>query len=203
MNLKFILEDLNIKVKHDKSIELDVNISGLNTLQDAIASEISFLENKKYLTQLKESKAAAIFVTEEFKKDVPDHCIALIVEEPYIYLAKASKYFAPKILETTGNEPGFGFNCSIMPNTHIGFNTHIGDNCIIMHGAYIGDNVTVGNDTIIHPNVTIYRDCEIGNGCLIHSGTVIGSDGFGFATTKLGEHIIIYQNGNVTIGNNV
>ena len=203
MNLKFILEDLNIKVKYDKSIELDINISGLNTLQDAISSEISFLENKKYLAQLKKSKAAAIFVTEEFKKDVPSDSIALVVEEPYIYLAKASKYFAPKTLETTGNEPKFGFNCAVMPNTHIGFNTCIGDNCIIMHGAYIGDNVTIGNDTIIHPNVTIYRDCEIGNKCLIHSGTVIGSDGFGFATTKLGEHVKIYQNGNVSIGNNV
>jgi len=203
MNLKFILEDLNIKVEFDKNIELDINIVGLNTLQDANVSEISFLENKKYLTQLKESKAGAVFVTEEFQENVPEGSIALVVDEPYIYLAKASKYFAPKILENTGNESIQGFNCTIMPNTHIGYNTIIGDNCTIMHGAYIGDNVTIGNDTTIHPNVTIYRDCKIGNNCLIHSGTVIGSDGFGFATTKMGEHIKIYQNGNVTIGNNV
>jgi len=203
MNLKFILEDLQIEVDISKEIELDINILGLNTLQDAKSHEISFLENKKYISELKKSKAGAIFVTEEFKNDVPAGSIALVVKEPYIYLAKASKYFAPKILEDTGDEPKLGFNCTIMPNSHIGFNTTIGDNCIIMNGAYIGDNVSIGNNTIVHPNVTIYRDCEIGNDCMIHSGTVIGSDGFGFATTALGEHIKIYQNGNVIIGNNV
>jgi len=203
MNLKFILEDLKIEVDLSDDIELDINITGLNTLQDAQPFEISFLENKKYLSELKESSSGAIFVTEEFKNDVPDGTIALVVKEPYIYLAKASKYFAPKILEETGDEPKLGFNCTIMPNTHLGFNTVIGDNCIIMHGAYIGDNVIIGDNTIIHPNVTIYRDCTIGDDCMIHSGTVIGSDGFGFATTKLGEHIKIYQNGNVEVGNKV
>ncbi len=203
MNLKFILEDLKIEIDICKEIELDINITGLNTLKDAEPFEISFLENKKYLSELKESQAGAIFVTEEFINDVPEGSIALVVQEPYIYLAKASKYFAPKILEETGDEPKLGFNCTIMPNTHLGFNTVIGDNCIIMHGAYIGDNVTLGDNTIIHPNVTIYRDCSVGNNCMIHSGTVIGSDGFGFATTKLGEHIKIYQNGNVEIGNKV
>jgi len=203
MNLKFILEDLKIEVDISKDIELDINIIGLNTLQDAKSDEISFLENKKYLSELKNSKAGAIFVTEEFKNEVPQDSIALVVQEPYIYLAKASKYFAPKVLEDIGDEPKIGFNTTIMPNTHVGFNTTIGDNCIIMHGAYIGDNVTIGDNTIIHPNVTVYRDCNIGDHCIVHSGTVIGSDGFGFATTKMGEHIKIYQNGNVVIGNNV
>lgn len=203
MNLKFILEDLKIEVDVCKDIELDINITGLNTLQDAQPFEISFLDNKKYLSELKKSTAGAIFVTEEFKNDVPEGSIALVVQEPYIYLAKASKYFAPKILEETGNEPKLGFNSTIMTNAHLGFNTVIGDNCIIMHGAYIGDNVTLGDNTIIYPNVTIYRDCKIGNDCMVHSGTVIGSDGFGFATTKLGEHIKIYQNGNVEIANKV
>ncbi len=203
MNLKFILEDLHIEVSLDKDVDLDINIVGLNTLQDAQADEISFLENKKYLSNLKNSKAAAIFVTEEFKNNVPKNSIALVVEEPYIYLAKASKYFAPKIVEDIGDEAKIGFNCTIMPKASIGFNVVIGDNCIIMDGAYIGDNVTLGNNTVIYPNVTIYRDCIIGNDCMIHAGTVIGSDGFGFATTKMGEHIKIYQNGNVIIGNDV
>ena len=203
MNLKFILEDLKIEVDLSNDIELNINITGLNTLQDSKPYEISFLENKKYLSELKKSTAGAIFVTEEFKNDVPEGSISLVVKEPYIFLAKASKYFAPKVLEDTGDEPKLGFNCTIMPNTHLGFNTTIGDNCIIMHGAYIGDDVTIGDNTIIYPNVTIYRDCIIGNDCMIHSGTVIGSDGFGFATTKMGEHIKIYQNGNVVIANNV
>ena len=81
--------------------------------------------------------------------------------------------------------------------------SRIGKNCHIMPGVFIGNNVTIGDNTILYPNVTVYRDCKIGAECVIHSGTVIGSDGFGFATTKLGTHVKIYQNGNVVIGDDV
>lgn len=199
MNLKTILDELQITA----DVNSDINITGLNTLKDANKNEISFLENKKYLGELEVSNAGAIFVTQEFESKVPKNCVALVVSEPYIYLAKASKYFAPKKLETSGKKAQVGQNCTVMPNAYLGFNSTIGDNCTIMNGAFIGDNVTIGNNTVIYPNVTIYRDCNIGNDCIIHAGSVIGSDGFGFATTKLGEHIKIYQNGNVVIKNNV
>jgi UDP-3-O-[3-hydroxymyristoyl] glucosamine N-acyltransferase len=72
-----------------------------------------------------------------------------------------------------------------------------------MASAYVGDNVTVGSDTIIYPNVTIYHHSQIGNNCILHAGAVIGSDGYGFAHTKMGEHIKIYQNGNVIVEDEV
>jgi len=197
-NLSEIMQYLNLD-----NISNDIEITGLNTLKDASSSEISFLENKKYLSQLKDTKAGAIFVTKEFKNDVPKNSIALICENPYETLAKASKIFAPKVVETKGNKANIGTNCNIMENVSIGFDATIGDNCIIMAGVFIGDNVTIGDNCIIYPNVIIYRDCIVGNDTIIHAGTVIGSDGFGFATTKNGKHIKIYQNGNVIIGNNV
>ena len=196
-----LLNDITQKLNLGKFI--DITITGLNTLKNATSSEISFLENKKYLSQLKNTKALAVFVTEAFKSDVPENTIALVCDVPYEYLAKASKFFAPPLLEKDGDKPKIGENCTIMNNVHIGYNSIIGNNCTLMAGSFIGDNVTIGDDSIIYPNVTIYRDCKIGDNFIIHSGTVIGSDGFGFATTKTGEHIKIYQNGNVTIGNNV
>jgi len=69
--------------------------------------------------------------------------------------------------------------------------------------VYIGTNVVIGDNTVIYPSVTVYRDCKIGNDCMIHANTVIGSDGFGFATNNLGEHKKIYQNGNVVIEDDV
>jgi len=38
---------------------------------------------------------------------------------------------------------------------------------------------------------------------MIHAGTVIGSDGFGYVHTKKGDHIKLYQNGNVVIEDDV
>lgn len=180
-----------------------IEISALNSLKDATNNELSFLENSKYVNLLQNTKAAAVLVTKEFENSVPNGCIALICEEPYINLAKISKLFSTKILEEKNIEPTVGENSTIMQNVYLGNSVKIGKNCTIMHGSFIGDNVQIGDNTIIYPNVTVYKECEIGNDCIIHSGTVIGSDGFGFANTKDGKYIKIYQNGNVKIGNDV
>ena len=179
------------------------DIIGLNTLTDSNENELTFLENKKYLSDLKNTKAAAVLVTAENASEVPVGTIALICEEPYLMLAKISKLFAPNVIEMDGEKPLIGGGTKVMPNVYIGKDSVIGSDCTIMAGAFIGDYVKIGNNTIIYPNVTVYRDCTIGSDCIIHAGTVIGSDGFGFANTKDGKYIKIYQNGNVTIGNDV
>lgn len=186
----------------DISIEKDIDISSLNTLSEASSTQISFFENTKYLSQLENTSAAAVLITKEYKQYVPTNTIALVIEEPYVSLAKISKLFAPKIIETSGKSAIIGKNCNIMKNVSLGFNVEIGENTTIMSGVFVGDNVTIGDNTIIYPNVTIYRDCSIGNDCIIHANTVIGSDGFGFAN-KNGKYIKIYQNGNVVIKNDV
>lgn len=197
MTLQEITKTLDIKC------DTDIEISGLNTLIDSNENELTFLENKKYINDLKNTKAAAVLVTQDFASSVPSGTIALICDEPYLNLAKVSKLFAPNVIELEGKKPTIGDKTKVMPNVYIGKGSRIGLNCTIMAGAYIGDNVTIGDNTIIHPNVVVYRDCKVGSDCLIHAGTVIGSDGFGFANTKDGKYIKIYQNGNVEIGNDV
>ena len=49
------------------------------------------------------------------------------------------------------------------------------------------------------PGVKIYHDCVIGKNVVIHAGTVIGSDGFGFAPQKDGTFKKVPQIGNVMI----
>jgi len=187
----------------DIECKAEIEISGLNTLLDSTNSELTFLENKKYIKDLENTKAAAVLVKEEFKNKVPSGTIALVCDEPYLKLAETSKFFAPNIVETEGKDCIVGNDTIIQENVYLGKDSTIGSNCTIMAGAFIGDNVKIGNNTIIYPNVTIYRDCELGSDCIIHAGTVIGSDGFGFANTKDGKYIKIYQNGNVIIGNDV
>lgn len=185
-------------------ISSEIEIFGLNTLKNAQNSELSFFENSKYLEDLKITSAGAVLVNEEFAKFVPSGCIAVVTEEPYLKLAFASKLFAPKIIEgEDAQEAQFGENCQIQRGAFVGRNSLIGDNVIVMAGAFVGDNCEIGSGTIIYPNVTIYRDSKIGQNCIIHANTVVGSDGFGFAHNKLGEHIKIYQNGNVVIEDNV
>ena len=149
MTLKEIANFIGIDCQNEKEI------AGLNTLLDSNENQLTFLENKKYINDLKNTKAAAVLVTNENASEVPAGTVALICDEPYLNLAKISKLFAPNVVEMDGEKPLIGGGTKVMPNDYIG------------------------------------------------KDSVIGSDGFGFANTKDGKYIKIYQNGNVTIGNDV
>ena len=77
----------------------EIEITGLNTLLDSNENQLTFLENKKYINDLKNTKAAAVLVTSENASEVPNGTIALVCSEPYLNLAKISKLFAPNVIE--------------------------------------------------------------------------------------------------------
>ncbi len=198
MRIKELLKKLNIDYKGE-----DFEVEGISTLQEANQKEISFLENPKYLKFLPKTKAKAVFIKEEFVKYLPKDSYPIVCENPYLSMAYASKFFAKKIIRDKEFDSKIDSSCHIDPKAHIGVNTIIEENTIILAGAVIGDNVKIGKNCIIYPNVTIYNDTIIGNNCKIHAGSVIGSDGFGYAHTKDGKHIKIYHNGNVIIEDDV
>ena len=182
--------------------ENEIEIDGIHTLDEASATQLSFFTDAKYISQLSTTKAAAVFIDEKHAALLPATTIALITDEAYLKLALASKFFAHK-LESKGGHPAMGEGCDIDKRVCFGKNVILGDNVTILAGCYVGDNVTVGSDTLLHPNVTLYHGTEIAERCIIHSGTVIGCDGYGFAHTKTGEHVKIYQNGNAVIEDDV
>jgi UDP-3-O-[3-hydroxymyristoyl] glucosamine N-acyltransferase len=86
----------------------------------------------------------------------------------------------------------------------VGKGAKIGARAVLVSQVHVGENVTIGDDTLLYPNVTIYYNCQIGLRNIIHSGTVIGSDGFGFAPDlAAGEWVKVPQTGRVVIGNDV
>ncbi|PLY13652.1 MAG: UDP-3-O-(3-hydroxymyristoyl)glucosamine N-acyltransferase [Sulfurimonas sp.] len=178
-------------------------VTKMNTLRDAKKSEISFVANSKYIKEIQDSNAGAIIVDRSTKEFVTKDTIALVVDNPYWEMATLSKYFAPPIEDETLAEPKIGKGSVVSPKAEIAKGAVIGENCTIMAHVYIGNNSVIGNNTIIYPSVSIYRDCRVGSNCIIHANTTIGSDGFGFATNKMGEHRKIYQNGNVVIEDDV
>lgn len=180
----------------------DITIDGIHTLSEATSTQLSFFTDSKYAFQLSDTKAAAVLIDEKHATLLPFGTIALITDEAYLKLALASRFFAHK-LESRAEQPAVGEGCDIDKQVSFGKNVTLGDNVTLLAGCYIGDNVTIGSETLLHPNVTLYHGTKIGSECIIHSGTVIGCDGYGFAHTKFGEHVKIYQNGNVVVENNV
>lgn len=181
----------------------DIEVVSINTLSDASKNELSFISSAKYIKDIATSNAGAILVDSKTKEYVPSSSVALVVENPYMSMAIISKYFAPPIEDNSCKVAKIGDGTQVSPKAEIANGATIGKNCTILAGVYVGCNSVIGDNTILYPNVVVYRDCIIGSKCRIHANTTIGSDGFGFATSKMGEHTKIYQNGNVIIEDDV
>jgi UDP-3-O-[3-hydroxymyristoyl] glucosamine N-acyltransferase len=104
------------------------------------------------------------------------------------------------IIEKTAK---IGSDVYIGPFVYVGENCVIGDGCSLYPHVYIGDNSNLGINCTINPGVSVYHDCILGEGCIIHAGSVIGSDGFGFAPQSDNEYMKIPQLGNVVLEDHV
>ncbi len=177
----------------------DLEVDSMNELALSLPTQLTFAINKKYSQELEISKSKAFLIMDALIENLPKDSSYIVCPDVSISMAQVTKLFNKRPVEPQLPPPSIGDNSIIDTMARVENGTWIGSNVIIMAGAYIGTNCVVGDDTIIYPNVTIYRDSVIGKECIIHSGTVIGADGFGFSHTKDGEHIKIYQNGNVII----
>jgi UDP-3-O-[3-hydroxymyristoyl] glucosamine N-acyltransferase len=181
----------------------DIAISGMNTLRDAGLSELSYIVHGKHSAALLQTSAGAVLVPEALQNEVPAGTRALVCDDTALAMAYASRLFSPPFIDSDAPAPVIGEASFIDPRAILENGVVIGKGCTVMAGAYLGSGVIVGDGTVLFPNTTIYRDTVIGSRCRIHGGTTVGADGFGYAHTAQGEHVKIYQNGNVVIGDDV
>ncbi len=197
MKLSKIIDILDLNYSGD-----DFDIKSFSLLKDAGEENIVFFDNPKLIEKLKDSKAKVVLTTEKFLDIVPKDSIALKCDDPHLCFAILSKYFAKKPFDFS-KEATVSKSAQIGANVQIGSDTIIEDGVVIYPNVTIGRGVRVGQNSIIYPNVVIYGDTQIGSNCIVQAGVVIGSDGFGYAHTKLGEHIKIYHNGNTILEDDV
>jgi UDP-3-O-[3-hydroxymyristoyl] glucosamine N-acyltransferase len=198
LKLNSLLKNIDLR-----EVDKDIDITSIQDLSKATKDSLSFITSKKYLDDLKQTKAGAVLVTKDYEKYTPKSSIAVVCDDPYLYMAYASKFFKKDLVSKEYIKPVTGERVKLSDKASIGSNVKIADDSIVLAGAVLGNNVTIGKNCVIFPNVTIYNDTVIGDNCRIHAGSVIGSDGFGYAHTKDGRHIKIYHNGNVIIEDDV
>jgi len=166
--------------------DASLKISGISSLDDAQEGEITFIAHSKYLTKAKETKASAIIVSNKIEGiDKP----LVITDNPYLAYAKIVTLFhqhphSSKGIDKSsivGEGTSIGKEVSIYPLSFIGKGVTISDRVVIYPHTFIGDGTFIDEETIIYSHVSIREHCRIGRRVIIHSGTVIGSDGFGFA----------------------
>jgi UDP-3-O-[3-hydroxymyristoyl] glucosamine N-acyltransferase len=188
-------------------------VNGLAKIEEGNEGSLSFLSNPKYEEYIYTTGSSICIVNKTFtpSKTLPSTLTLIRVDDAYACFAKLLEIYnsmnrkepeieQPSFIHTTatiGDEPYIG------AFAYIGKNVTIGNNVQIYPNVVLGDNVKIGNNSILFANVSIYADCVVGNDVIIHSGTVIGSDGFGYAPDENRVYQKIPQIGNVIIEDNV
>jgi UDP-3-O-[3-hydroxymyristoyl] glucosamine N-acyltransferase len=205
MKLSQIASALNVRLENGSP---DMEITGLNGVEEAGPGELTFVANPKYAVAARASKASAVIVAEDF----PAIAAAMLrAKDPYLSFARALALFHEPIRYAPGVHPTavidstakIGAQAHIGPYVVIGEDVEIGTNAVLLAHVVIYRGVRIGANFFAHAHAVVRENCRLGNNVLLQNGVVIGADGFGFARTAEGRWHKIPQPAPVVIGDDV
>lgn len=198
------------------TIEGDENatVNNLSKIEEGTHKTLSFLANPIYTNFIYTTNASIVIVNNTLVLDKPIKatCTLIRVDNAYESFAKLLELYTQIKGNKVGIEqPSFisestkmGTDCYVGAFAYIGQNVKIGNNVKLYPHIFIGDNCEIGDNTTLFSGVKLYHECKVGANCTVHAGTVIGSDGFGFAPNADGNAFAkVPQIGNVVIEDNV
>jgi UDP-3-O-[3-hydroxymyristoyl] glucosamine N-acyltransferase len=210
--MSFTLEEVARRVGGTIVGDGSIVVSGVAGIRDARPGELTFLSNPKYERYLSTTAASAIIVSRAYiEREELNGKPLLVADNPYGAFAQVMEIFAAPSQSVergvhrsavVADTAAIGDGVSIGAHAVVGDDAVIEDGAVIHPGVFVGPGVHVGADTVIHPNVTVEAGSRIGARVIVHAGSVIGSDGFGFA--RDGEvHLKVPQIGTVVIEDDV
>ncbi|MDX1645165.1 MAG: UDP-3-O-(3-hydroxymyristoyl)glucosamine N-acyltransferase, partial [Thermoanaerobaculia bacterium] len=187
--------------------DAELEIEGLNTLEEAGPRELSFLTNPRYLERARTSRAAALVVSPGLEG--LDRA-RLEVENPYLAVARILTELHPPRRPQPGVHPTaelddsveLGADVSVGAFCSIGAGSSIGEGTVVHPHVVVGTECRIGAGCVVHPLVSIYDGTILGRNVIVHSGVVLGADGFGYAQSDRG-HVKIPQVGRVVVEDEV
>mgnify|MGYP001433747600 CR=1 FL=1 len=189
----------------------NAEVNKLAKIEEATAGSLTFLANPKYVNFIYTTDATITIVNATFEPENEITTTLIKVEDAYLAFSKLLEYYNQVKLMKSGIEQpsvisegvAYGDNLYLGSFCYVGKNVSIGKNVKIYPNSFIGDNVTIGDDCVFFAGVRVYSETIIGNNCVIHSGSIVGSDGFGFAPQEDGSFSKIPQIGNVILEDDV
>ena len=184
-------------------------IESIASITNAQAHQLTFLSEKKFLSDLKQTTAGLVILKKEFLKDCPVN--AIVVDNPSLSFTKLSHQFKKQTSKPQGIHPScviaksakIATTAKIAAFCYIGENVIIEDDVIIQSHCVIEDDVFLAKNSYLHPKVTLAQGVIIKKNFIGHSGCVIGSDGFANTPDIHRKWHKIAQLGSVSIGENV
>jgi len=185
----------------------DAEVYKLAKIEEGTEGSLTFLANTKYSNYLYSTNATIVIVNKSYELENEVKATLIKVDDEYSSFSKLLEYYNQiKLMKSGIEQPSvisegvtYGDDLYLGSFCYIGKNVRIGNNVKIYPNSFIGDNVTIGDNCVFFAGVRVYSETEIGNHVTIHSGSIIGSDGFGFAPQEDGSFTKIPQIGNVVI----
>lgn len=186
----------------------ELSVRRVDTLRRAGDGSLCFFVDRKYGTELRETKAAAVIVAERDLELCP--VAALVSSNPYLTYAFAARLLHPHPEVAGGCHPSavVADGARVDPSAWIGAmavveeGAQIGPRVFVGPGSVVGTGCRIGEDSRLVARVTLCEGTQIGKRALIQPGAVIGREGFGFAKDE--EHWVrIPQIGRVRLGDDV
>ena len=181
----------------------DRRIGNIAPLDSAGPSDISFLDNSKYLDAFANTRAGACLIAPRFAASAPRGPALLETPHPYpAFVAVTRKLFSemlrPSSLFAT---KGRAASAQVHPTARLEAGVTVDPLAVVGPRAEIGAGTVIGARTVIGPDVCIGRDCAIGPGTtimhaligdrvIIHPGVRFGQDGFGYLPSSQGHQKI-------------
>lgn len=187
----------------------DMVLTDVAPLDAAGPTDVSFLDNRRYLDSFMQSRAGACLVAPELAERAPEGMTLLLTLKPYMSYALVARAFYPEPPVTEGRHAtavidptaAIGEGTRIGPGVVIGRRVEVGRDCRIMANVVIEDAVVIGERTEVGANAFLSH-CLVGKRCRLHAGVCIGNRGFGFAMDPEG-FVDVPQLGRVIIEDDV
>jgi UDP-3-O-[3-hydroxymyristoyl] glucosamine N-acyltransferase len=187
----------------------DVSIRGVAGIEEAVEGQLTFVANPKYRGGLATTKASAVLLAPGV--DCPERIAVVRTADPYAAMMRTLLLFDPGLPEIPA---GVHPTAVVAPDARLGDDVGIGPHVVVEAaavigrgsrigaGGYVGQGARLGEACHLYPRVYVGRQCVLGSRVVIHAGTVIGSDGFGYAPIE-GHFHKIPQIGIVEIADDV
>src|SRR5260370_33981699 len=121
-----------------------IEIAGVAGMEQAGPTELTFLANPKYAPKVKNTRAAAILVSEALPLPSP---VSVVSRNPYYDFARALALF----YQPPRPAPG------IHPQAAIAATARIGEGASIWAFAVVGEDVSIGRNVVLPPPGALYE----------------------------------------------
>lgn len=188
--------------------DAELRVARVASLDEAGPGSVAFLNDPRYRRYLPHTLATAVILPADQAQDCA--VAALITANPYLAFARAAALLHPAPAPEPTIHPSavvdptaaLGAGVSVGPAAVVSAGVVVGEGSALAAGAYLGPEAKIGRDCRVGVNVVIGDRVAVGDRAIIHGGTVIGSDGFGFANDR-GRWVKVPQLGTVRIGDDV